>query len=108
MMMKETKYFSNSSQSVSVVEIGTTLMPKTPEIVTTTAGNPVADNQNSITAGPRGPLLMQDYQPVEKLARQNRERIRQRPVHAKGTAAISRKLCTRSIISECCRSRSRS
>jgi catalase len=50
-------------------------MTRKPEIMTTTGGNPVADNQNSITAGPRGPLLMQDYQLLEKLAHQNRERI---------------------------------
>jgi catalase len=35
---------------------------------TTTAGAPVSDNQNSITAGPRGPLLMEDYKLLEKLA----------------------------------------
>ena len=52
--------------------------------LTTSAGAPVADNQNSITAGPRGPLLLQDYQLIEKLAHQNRERIPERPVHAKG------------------------
>jgi len=33
--------------------------------LTTTAGAPIADNQNSITAGPRGPVLMQDYQLLE-------------------------------------------
>jgi catalase len=55
--------------------------------LTTTGGNPVADNQNSISAGPRGPLLMQDYQLVEKLAHQNRERIPERTVHAKGWGA---------------------
>jgi catalase len=52
--------------------------------LTTSAGNPIADNQNSLTAGPRGPLLLQDYQLIEKLAHQNRERIPERPVHAKG------------------------
>ncbi len=62
-------------------------MAKKPEIMTTTGGNPVADNQNSLTAGPRGPLLMQDYQLLENLAHQNRERIPERTVHAKGTAA---------------------
>src|ERR1700722_14923116 len=62
-------------------------MATKPDILTTTGGNPVADNQNSITAGPRGPLLMQDYQLLEKLAHQNRERIPERTVHAKGTAA---------------------
>ncbi len=56
-------------------------------ILTTTAGNPVADNQNSMSAGPRGPLLMQDYQLIEKLAHQNRQRIPERAVHAKGSAA---------------------
>lgn len=55
--------------------------------MTTTGGNPVADNQNSLSAGPRGPLLMQDYQLIEKLAHQNRERIPERVVHAKGTGA---------------------
>ena len=55
--------------------------------LTTTAGSPIADNQNSLTAGDRGPLLLQDYQLVEKLAHQNRERIPERVVHAKGSAA---------------------
>ncbi|MDP0498635.1 MAG: catalase [Verrucomicrobiota bacterium JB022] len=55
--------------------------------LTTSAGNPVGDNQNSLSAGPRGPLLMQDYQLIEKLAHQNRERIPERTVHAKGSAA---------------------
>ncbi|MCA9237836.1 MAG: catalase, partial [Planctomycetales bacterium] len=55
--------------------------------LTTTAGAQVGDNQNSQTAGPRGPLLMQDYQLLEKLAHQNRERIAERTVHAKGWGA---------------------
>ncbi|MBI0169657.1 MULTISPECIES: catalase [Bartonella] len=55
--------------------------------LTTTAGAAVPDNQNSITAGPRGPVLMQDYQLLEKLAHQNRERIPERTVHAKGVGA---------------------
>ncbi len=55
--------------------------------MTTTAGAPVADNQNSLTAGPRGPVLLQDYQLIEKLAHQNRERIPERVVHAKGWGA---------------------
>ena len=68
-----------------------------PPQLTTTGGNPVADNQNSITAGPRGPLLMQDYQLLEKLAHQNRERIPERTVHAKGTAAYGRLTITHDI-----------
>jgi catalase len=55
--------------------------------MTTTAGAPIADNQNSMTAGAHGPILMQDYQLIEKLAHQNRERIPERVVHAKGWGA---------------------
>ncbi len=58
-----------------------------PPTLTTSAGNPIADNQNSLSAGARGPLLLQDYQLVEKLAHQNRERIPERVVHAKGWGA---------------------
>jgi catalase len=56
-------------------------------VLTSTAGAPVADNQNSVTAGPRGPVLLQDFQLIEKLAHQNRERIPERVVHAKGSGA---------------------
>lgn len=56
--------------------------------LTTTAGAPITDNQNSATAGAQGPLLMQDYQLLEKLAHQNRERIPERVVHAKGWGAF--------------------
>jgi len=65
--------------------------------LTTTGGNPIADNQNSMTAGPRGPLLMQDYQLIEKLAHQNRERIPERTVHAKGSAAYGSLTITHDI-----------
>ncbi len=65
--------------------------------LTTSAGAPVADNQNSITAGERGPLLMQDYQLIEKLAHQNRERIAERVVHAKGWGAYGTLTITNDI-----------
>ena len=55
--------------------------------LTTTAGAPVPDNQNTLTAGPRGGVMLQDYQLIEKLAHQNRERIPERVVHAKGWGA---------------------
>ena len=55
--------------------------------LTTAAGIPVGDNQNSLTAGPRGPLLVQDWQLFEKHAHFNRERIPERVVHAKGSGA---------------------
>jgi catalase len=56
--------------------------------ITTASGIPVNDNQNSITAGPRGPVLLQDFHLIEKLQHFNRERIPERVVHAKGSAAF--------------------
>lgn len=56
--------------------------------ITTADGIPVGDNQNSLTAGDRGPILMQDFHLMEKLAHFNRERIPERVVHAKGAAAF--------------------
>ena len=55
--------------------------------LTTASGIPVADNQNSLTAGPRGPVLLQDFHLIEKLQHFNRERIPERVVHAKGSGA---------------------
>ncbi|GAB2889580.1 catalase KatB [Paraburkholderia jirisanensis] len=51
-------------------------------------GSPVGDNENSQTAGPAGPTLLQDSQLVEKLQRFDRERIPERVVHARGTGAF--------------------
>ncbi|GFM81707.1 catalase [Pseudomonas cichorii] len=48
-------------------------------------GAPVGDNQNSQTAGPQGPTLLQDVQLLQKLQRFDRERIPERVVHARGT-----------------------
>ncbi len=50
-------------------------------------GAPVGDNQNSQTAGPNGPTLLQDVQLIQKLQRFDRERIPERVVHARGTGA---------------------
>ena len=55
--------------------------------LTTESGAPVADNQHRQTAGPGGPVLLQDQHLLEKLARFNRERIPERVVHARGSAA---------------------
>lgn len=60
-------------------------------------GNVVADNQNSLSAGAKGPLLLQDYILIEKLAHQNRERIPERTVHAKGSAAYGELKITEDI-----------
>ncbi len=67
------------------------------EKITTSSGSPVADNQNSLTAGPRGPLLVQDWQLFEKHAHFNRERIPERVVHAKGSAAFGTLTVTNDI-----------
>jgi catalase len=55
--------------------------------LTTAFGIPVGDDQNSLTAGERGPVLMQDVHLLEKLAHFDRERIPERVVHAKGAGA---------------------
>src|SRR6201990_258631 len=54
---------------------------------TTAAGAPVADNTNILTAGPRGPALLQDVWLIEKLAHFDREVIPERRMHAKGWGA---------------------
>jgi catalase len=64
--------------------------------LTTEAGAPIADNQTSQTAGPQGPVLLQDHHLLEKLARFNRERIPERVVHAVGSAAHGYVECTSS------------
>ena len=55
--------------------------------LTTTGGAPVVDNQNVWTAGPRGPMLMQNVWFQEKLAHFDREVIPERRMHAKGAGA---------------------
>jgi catalase len=55
--------------------------------LTTAAGCPVVDNQNVMTAGARGPQLLQDVWFLEKLAHFDREVIPERRMHAKGSAA---------------------
>jgi len=55
--------------------------------LTTNSGAPVVDNQNVVTAGPRGPMLLQDVWFLEKLAHFDREVIPERRMHAKGSGA---------------------
>ncbi|MDB5365309.1 MAG: katB [Rhodospirillales bacterium] len=55
--------------------------------MTRDTGVPVGDNQNSKVAGPEGPVLLEDFNLIEKLARFDRERIPERVVHARGTGA---------------------
>jgi len=62
--------------------------------MTTEAGRPVGDNQNSLTVGPRGPVVFEDFLLFEKMAHFNRERIPERVVHAKGSGAYGHFVCT--------------
>jgi catalase len=65
--------------------------------LTTAFGAPVADNQDSLTAGPRGPLLAQDVWLNEKLAQFVREVIPERRMHAKGSGAFGTFTVTQDI-----------
>ena len=71
-------------------------------VLTTAFGRPVEDNQHSLTAGPRGPMLMQDYHLTEKMAHFNRERVPERVVHAKGYAAYGTFRVTQDITRYSC------
>ena len=70
--------------------------------LTTAAGAPVADNNRSLTAGPRGPMLMQDTWLFEKLSHLNREVIPERRMHAKGFGAFGVFLVTNDITHYSC------
>jgi catalase len=69
-------------------------------IMTTDAGRPVGDNQNSLTVGPRGPVVFEDFLLFEKMAHFNRERIPERVVHAKGSGAYGHFVCTSAEITK--------
>ncbi|HXM22622.1 MAG TPA: catalase [Terriglobales bacterium] len=69
-------------------------MAEEKKIMTTDAGRPVGDNQNSLTVGPRGPVVFEDFLLFEKMAHFNRERIPERVVHAKGSGAHGHFVCT--------------
>ncbi|MCI2067971.1 MAG: catalase [Bacilli bacterium] len=65
--------------------------------LTNEVGAPVPDNENSITAGPRGPVVIQDVWLLEKMAHFNREVIPERRMHAKGWGAYGEFICTKDI-----------
>ena len=66
-------------------------------VLTNSVGIPVANNQHSMTAGERGPVLMQDTHLIEKMAHFNREKIPERIVHAKGSGAYGTFTVTKDI-----------
>ncbi len=63
-------------------------MENQPKKLTSASGSPYFENENSMSVGQRGPLLLQDYILHEKMAHFNRERIPERVVHAKGSGAF--------------------
>ena len=65
--------------------------------LTTSTGAPVADDNNSISVGPRGPLTFDNHYVFEKLAHFNRERIPERVVHARGSGAYGTFTVTKSL-----------
>ncbi|XP_041353910.1 catalase-like isoform X2 [Gigantopelta aegis] len=72
-----------------------------PDTATTGTGAPVGLKTASLTVGPRGPLLMQDFVFTDEMAHFNRERIPERVVHAKGTGAFGYFEVTHDITKYC-------
>ncbi|KAJ7412776.1 Catalase [Willisornis vidua] len=72
-----------------------------PDVLTTGAGNPIADKLNILTVGPRGPLLVQDVIFTDEMAHFDRERIPERVVHAKGAGAFGYFEVTHDITQYC-------
>lgn len=75
--------------------------PGNTERLTTGHGCPVGDRLSSLTAGPRGPMLMQDVQYMDEMAHFDRERIPERVVHAKGAGAFGHFEVTHDISAYC-------
>lgn len=59
------------------------MSPPNTDTLTTSNGTPVADNASSLTVGANGPVLLQDFHLIDKLAHFDRERIPERVVHGK-------------------------
>ncbi len=74
---------------------------KRPPVTTTDAGIPAASDENSLTAGPNGPILLQDHYLIQKMAQFNRERVPERVVHAKGGGAFGRFEVTEDVSDFC-------
>jgi catalase len=82
---------SNTSKCATLSFDNTIRLPTMKEQkrkLTTASGKPYAEHENTMSVGPRGPLLLQDFILHEKMAHFNRERIPERVVHAKGTGAF--------------------
>jgi catalase len=88
-MKQQIKYtfIANAIAVGCSIAIASTALASEPTL-TRSSGAPVGNNQNSLTAGPFGPTLLQDHHLIEKLAHFDRERIPERVVHARGAGAF--------------------
>nr|AKZ20727.1 catalase [Tegillarca granosa] len=74
---------------------------KAEDVLTTGTGAPVGTKTATMTVGPRGPVLIQDFVFTDEMAHFNRERIPERVVHAKGAGAFGYFECTNDITKYC-------
>jgi catalase len=87
-MAKEPKHGNGKPTDGAATGAGGELHQRaTDTVLTTNQGVPVSDDQNSLKVGPRGPTLLEDFHFLEKLTHFDHERIPERIVHARGSAA---------------------
>jgi catalase len=84
-MMKKASLFTALALSSSLLGAQTQQTKQ----LTTNAGAPVGDNQDSLTAGPNGGVLLQDLHLIDKLQSFDRERTSERVVHARGVGGAA-------------------
>jgi catalase len=87
----------NIGQNPTVAPLDRVRVDSTGRVLTTNQGVPVADNQNSLKAGLRGPTLLEDFILREKITHFDHERIPERIVHARGSAAHGFFECTKAL-----------
>ena len=87
----------NIGQNPTVGPLDRVRVDSTDRALTTNQGVPIADNQNSLKAGLRGPTLLEDFILREKITHFDHERIPERIVHARGSAAHGVFECTKAI-----------
>ncbi len=78
---------SSGGGSTQIGTGGETHQQATDQVLTTNQGVPISDDQNSLRSSPRGPTLLEDFHLLEKITHFDHERIPERIVHARGSAA---------------------
>jgi catalase len=87
----------NIGQNPTVGPLDRVRVDSTGRQITTNQGVPIADNQNSLKAGLRGPTLLEDFILREKITHFDHERIPERIVHARGSAAHGYFECSKAL-----------